>query len=548
MANDRVIRIGAEFDASGVIKSINQIRQELSNVGVDTSLFKDINKDLDKISKAAISVNAALKNGIPEKDINSFLKSTSEASKLFGTLPDKIRQVSTETSNIRFPKEVTTRLTEIESEIERLGKEAKNALGEDLQKNLRNAIPRDIVDTKAIEGIVKAQDKAEAFNNTINKIQDSAQKATEKINSMVIGLANPKAINPTLSGNARTAAEAQNRASIDLSQRLSQSLSGGTLAQDQDVLTGLYSTLGKSQQQIDAFRNSIIEYVEAQRRATEVEQQRSQILDIINNAELTSSQRTQEIARLTQEGANLTNTAIQQVSSSLSTAANNATTIGQRASTSFNNVSNSVNSTNNYLQRQDSLLRQIVSRATSLIGVGAAFNYITRGVREAWQGIRDLDKEFTQIAVVTDKTTSQLWQSFGTYSQMAQGLGVTTKDAVATSALYYQQGLDTAEVMTLTSETIKMAQIAGMDFATATNQMTAALRGFNLEMDQAGAVNDIFSTLAANAAVSTEELAYALTKTASIADSAGMSIDTTSAFLTKMIETTREAPKQKLAA
>ena len=73
---------------------------------------------------------------------------------------------------------------------------------------------------------------------------------------------------------------------------------------------------------------------------------------------------------------------------------------------------------------------------------------------------RELYKEFNQIAVVTDKTTAQLWSSFDTYSQMAQKLGVATKDAIATSALYYQQGLDTADVMTLTAETIKMAQIA----------------------------------------------------------------------------------------
>ena len=42
---------------------------------------------------------------------------------------------------------------------------------------------------------------------------------------------------------------------------------------------------------------------------------------------------------------------------------------------------------------------------------------------------------------------------------MAQQLGVTTTDAIETSALYYQQGLDTADVMTLTTETIKMARM-----------------------------------------------------------------------------------------
>jgi hypothetical protein len=37
--------------------------------------------------------------------------------------------------------------------------------------------------------------------------------------------------------------------------------------------------------------------------------------------------------------------------------------------------------------------------------------------------------------------------------------------------------------MKLTTETLKMAKIAGLDYSTATDYMTVALRGFHLEMD-----------------------------------------------------------------
>lgn len=101
--------------------------------------------------------------------------------------------------------------------------------------------------------------------------------------------------------------------------------------------------------------------------------------------------------------------------------------------------------------------------------------------------------------------------------------------------------------MTLTEETIKLARIAGMDFSEATDRMTASLRGFKMEMSEANRVNDIYSELAARAAVDTDELSAAITKTASIANSAGASIETTSAFLTQMIESTRESPEIKRA-
>ena len=99
--------------------------------------------------------------------------------------------------------------------------------------------------------------------------------------------------------------------------------------------------------------------------------------------------------------------------------------------------------------------------------------------------------------------------------------------------------------MELGAETMKMARIAGLDYAKATDYMTASLRGFNMELNAESAehINDVFSNLAAKTASNQQEMAEALTKTASIANSAGMSFETTSVLLAKMIETTRESPE-----
>lgn len=90
---------------------------------------------------------------------------------------------------------------------------------------------------------------------------------------------------------------------------------------------------------------------------------------------------------------------------------------------------------------------------------------------------------------------------------------------------------------------MKMARIAGLEYADATNLMTAALRGFNMELNETSAtrINDVYSELAAITASNTEEIATAMTKTASIAHSANMEFETTAAFLAQMIETTRES-------
>jgi TP901 family phage tail tape measure protein len=88
-----------------------------------------------------------------------------------------------------------------------------------------------------------------------------------------------------------------------------------------------------------------------------------------------------------------------------------------------------------------------------------------------------------------------------------------------------------------------MAKVANMDAADATDKMTAALRGFNMELNETSAqkIADVYSELAAITAADTKEIANAMTKTASIASSAAMEFETTVAILSQIIETTRES-------
>ena len=165
--------------------------------------------------------------------------------------------------------------------------------------------------------------------------------------------------------------------------------------------------------------------------------------------------------------------------------------------------------------------------------------------RDAFTTVKELDAAMTETAVVTNFSVGDMWDMLPTYTAQANQLGSTIKDVYEAATLYYQQGLNTNQAMGLANETLKMARIAGLDAAEATDMMTAALRGFNMEINQASAqkINDVYSELAAITASDTAEIGSAMERTASIANSANMEFETTSAFLAQMIETTREAPE-----
>lgn len=211
-----------------------------------------------------------------------------------------------------------------------------------------------------------------------------------------------------------------------------------------------------------------------------------------------------------------------------------------------NDFSNGLNEAKESIVQMVSYQEEVNRMRQNLLNffsIDNAVNLFKRAVRSAFETVKELDAAMTETAVVTDFSVGDMWDQLPRYTKAANELGTTTLGAYQTMTLFYQQGLKTNEVFEIGTETMKMARIANMDYADATDKMTAALRGFNMELNETSAqrVNDVYSELAAITAADTNEIATAMTKTASIADSANMEFETTAAFLSQIIETTRES-------
>lgn len=181
----------------------------------------------------------------------------------------------------------------------------------------------------------------------------------------------------------------------------------------------------------------------------------------------------------------------------------------------------------------------------SFFSVGNTVQLFKKAIASSFETVKELDATMTEAAVVTEFSVGDMWDKLPQYSVEATKLGASINDLYGATTLYLQQGLKMNQAMEVGVETMKMARIAGMDSTEATQAMTAALRGFNMEINNMSAekVNDVYSKLAAITAADTSQIATAMSKTASIAASANMEFETTAAFLSQIIETTQEAPE-----
>lgn len=198
------------------------------------------------------------------------------------------------------------------------------------------------------------------------------------------------------------------------------------------------------------------------------------------------------------------------------------------------------------LERMDEVAKNteaFASRVKQFVGFTGGIELARAAMRNAIGTIKELDAAMTEMAVVTDLGVGDYWEQLPEYTDRANKLGVSIKSAYESATLFYQQGLKTNEVVAMSNESLKLMRIAGLSAEDATNKLTASLRGFNMELNEESAqrVTDVYSELAAITAADVDEIATAMTKTASIAASAGMEFETTAALLAQTIEATRES-------
>lgn len=185
------------------------------------------------------------------------------------------------------------------------------------------------------------------------------------------------------------------------------------------------------------------------------------------------------------------------------------------------------------------------SQVLSFFTITGAIQLFRRAIDSAFETVKELDEAMTEIAVVSDFSVGDMWKQLPRFTEQANQLGKSIRDVYGATTLYVQQGLDLDNSLKLANETLKMAAVAGMDAADATDAMTSALRGFNMELSETSAqkVNDVYSELAAISAADTQEISTAMSKVASLAHNVNMEFETTASFLTQGIEATREAPE-----
>lgn len=480
MANQSfTINIKALFDASEVKAKVGDIQSTLSKLKLPDKLTANLNTSFTNVNKALDDFISRTEKGVKSKADATGITKSFEA--------------------------ITKELTNLDN----LMMKVKSQVGDgaDLSKIIK-------IDDKTRSGLVQIEAQIKSLQAELSKIN------TNKLSSLEQLLAKIK------SGSG---AQKQGQAALELFK--------------QGDVEGAIQSLDKIIKKLEDYKR-VYTNAEGQptRDLTNVSnslQQLRSMREEMSNAQKETADKVNQINTLSTDAAQRLAAAQARVVSEVNNSAKSLDNLQKAAVGAGQDINNLTASQAQFVREVD----QVKSRIQYFFGIANAINLVKRAIRGAVETVKELDKAMTETAVVTNYTISDMWKQLPDYTQRANELGVTTKDAYEAATLYYQQGLNTEQAAALSVETLKMARIAGLDAADATDRMTNALRGFNMELNAMSAqrVDDVYSQLAAMSASNVDEISTAMTKVASLAHSANMEFETTAAFLAQIIETTRES-------
>lgn len=166
---------------------------------------------------------------------------------------------------------------------------------------------------------------------------------------------------------------------------------------------------------------------------------------------------------------------------------------------------------------------------------------LRRAAQEAAQTVVELDKAATDLALVTGDSSGDAYTLLNEYNEMAQQLGATTTQISDAATEWLRQGKTAAETTALIEQSMVLSKVGAMESAEATKNLTSAMKGYGLTVEDVSGIVDKLTAIDLKAAVTASDLAVAMSRTANSANISGVSMDRLLGYLATVEEVTQKS-------
>ena len=170
-----------------------------------------------------------------------------------------------------------------------------------------------------------------------------------------------------------------------------------------------------------------------------------------------------------------------------------------------------------------------------------AMNEIRKAANGAKAEIKDLDQSITDLSVAMGQGRSAASDYLKQLNQQAQSIGATTKEVADSADSWLRQGKSAKEAGELVYDSMMLSKLGQIQSADASKYLTSALNGYKKSASEAIDIVDKLTAVDMQSASDAGGLAESMSKTASAADMAGVSMDKLIGMIASVKEVTQDS-------
>ena len=168
-------------------------------------------------------------------------------------------------------------------------------------------------------------------------------------------------------------------------------------------------------------------------------------------------------------------------------------------------------------------------------------NEIRKAASNTRQEITDLDKSITDLSVAMGQGRNAAAEYLKQLNQQAQDIGATTKEVADSADSWLRQGKSVKETGELVYDSMILSKLGQIESADASTYLTSALNGYKKSASEAINIVDKLTAVDMESASDAGGLAESMSKTASAADMAGVSMDKLIGMIATVKEVTQDS-------
>lgn len=192
-------------------------------------------------------------------------------------------------------------------------------------------------------------------------------------------------------------------------------------------------------------------------------------------------------------------------------------------------------------QRFGGSLREAFSTFTMADMLQDGIYKIIDAGKQGLETVKEFNDLKTDLAMATGEGKAYVNDLMKSYNDLGQELGAITSDVASSADSWLRQGRTMAEINQLIQDSMVLSKDAQMDSEQASKVLTATLNGFQMSADQAGHINDVLTSIDLQSASDAGGIGEALSRTASMANNAGVSLEKTAAMIATIKDVTQQS-------